>query len=223
MAPPSKISCPFPCVLASVFQITQIDPFPFLGLQQQVKLERQTYTEKHRRVRRAACSCNSAVTSNPCWLSLSLPPWGCFLFVKWECWSTWSSIFFFCLSIFTKYKRRTDIKNDLRINKSSEGFRKERGKGENRANGRTQEKRIIITDWPFWTVHGLHPDIFHFKNFGSSLDAAGRVSSRFAINFLGISDGKIPRATSNAKASFRWFSFLPVWSLWTQTAFIFPL
>lgn len=64
---------------------------------------------------------------------------------------------------------------------------------------------------------------FIFKNFGSSLDAAGRVSSRFATNFLGISDGKIPRATSNVKAGFPCLFFLPVWSPWTQTAFIFPL
>ena len=57
---------------------------------------------------------------------------------------------------------------------------------------------------------------FVFKTFGSSLDAAGRVSSQFAINFLRIADGKIPRATSSVKAGFPCLLFSPVRSPGTR-------
>lgn len=65
--------------------------------------------------------------------------------------------------------------------------------------------------------------LFIFKTFGSSLDAAGRVSSQFAINILRTADGKIPRAASTVKAGLPCLLFRPVRSPWTQAAFIFPL
>lgn len=60
---------------------------------------------------------------------------------------------------------------------------------------------------------GLHSDIFLCKIFGSGVDLAGIVNSRSVlchiITFLGISDGKIPRAMNKVKVRLLCFSLFP--------------